>query len=185
MNDIYVCGHRNPDTDSIVAAMAYANLRNALGDREYKAVRIGAINDETQRMLDRFGFEPPMYIQNMRAQVSDLNFDQPTELNKSVPLDLAWRTMRDSGVSAIPILNDDGTLYGMLSTGDIAAYDLRTVFDCQIDVLPVFDFDKTRLEREITALNPEMKIFYISAKTGEGVKELADYLLGLIEEWNR
>ena len=55
----------------------------------------------------------------------------------------------------------------------------------KIDVLPVFDFDKTRLEREITTLNPEMKIFYISAKTGEGVKELADYLLGLIEEWNR
>ena len=139
MNDIYVCGHRNPDTDSIVASMAYANLRNALGDREYKAVRIGSINDETQRMLDRFGFEPPMFIQSMRSQVSDLDFDRPTELNKSVPLDLAWRTMRDCNMSAIPILNDDGTLYGMLSTGDIAAYDLRTVFDCQIDVLPVFN----------------------------------------------
>ena len=139
MNDIYVCGHRNPDTDSIVASMAYANLRNALGDREYKAVRIGAINDETQRMLDRFGFEPPMYIQNMRAQVSDLDFDHPTELNKSVPLDLAWRTMQDSGVSAIPILNDDGTLYGMLSTGDIAAYELSNVFDCHVDALPLFN----------------------------------------------
>ena len=139
MNDIYVCGHRNPDTDSIVACLAYANLRNALGDREYRAVRIGSINDETQRMLDRFGFEPPMYIQNMRAQVSDLDFDRPTELNKSVPLDLAWRTMRDSNVSAIPILNDDGTLYGMLSSGDIAAYDLHTVFECQVDALPVFN----------------------------------------------
>ena len=124
MSDIYVCGHRNPDTDSIVASMAYANLRNALGDREYKAVRIGAINDETQRMLDRFGFEPPMYIQNMRAQVSDLDFDRPPELNSSVTLDLAWRSMRDAKLSAIPILNDDGTLYGMLSTGDIAAYEL-------------------------------------------------------------
>ena len=49
MNEIYVTGHRNPDTDSIVAAMAYANLRNALGDREYKAVRIGSVNDETDR----------------------------------------------------------------------------------------------------------------------------------------
>ena len=139
MSDISVCGLRNPDTDSIVASMAYANLRNALGDREYKAVRIGAINDETQRMLDRFGFEPPMYIQNMRAQVSDLDFDHPTELNKSVPLDLAWRTMQDSGVSAIPILNDDGTLYGMLSTGDIAAYELSNVFDCHVDALPLFN----------------------------------------------
>ena len=123
MSDIYVCGHRNPDTDSIVASMAYANLRNALGDREYKAVRIGAINDETQRMLDRFGFEPPMYIQNMRAQVSDLDFDRPPELNSSVTLDLAWRSMRDAKLSAIPILNDDGTLYG----------------DCQVEELPLFN----------------------------------------------
>jgi manganese-dependent inorganic pyrophosphatase len=139
MSDIYVCGHRNPDTDSIVASMAYANLRNALGDREYKAVRIGAINDETQRMLDRFGFEPPMYIQNMRAQVSDLDFDRPPELNSSVTLDLAWRSMRDAKLSAIPILNDDGTLYGMLSTGDIAAYELSNVFDCQVEELPLFN----------------------------------------------
>ena len=43
MAEIFVTGHRNPDTDSIVAAMAYANLRNSLGDREYKAVRIGTI----------------------------------------------------------------------------------------------------------------------------------------------
>ena len=84
MNEIFVTGHRNPDTDSIVASMAYANLRNALGDREYVAVRIGAINDETQHMLDRFGFEPPMYIHNMRNQVCDLEFDRPPVLNKSV-----------------------------------------------------------------------------------------------------
>ena len=51
MNDIYVCGHRNPDTDSIVASMAYANLRNALGDREYKAVRIGSINGKPNEIL--------------------------------------------------------------------------------------------------------------------------------------
>ena len=139
MNDIYVCGHRNPDTDSIVASMAYANLRNALGDREYKAVRIGSINDETQRMLDRFGFEPPMYIKNMRAQVSDLDFDHPTELNKSVPLDLAWRSMRDGSISALPILNDDGTLYGMLSAGDVATHDLRTVYESHVEGIPIFN----------------------------------------------
>ena len=139
MNDIYVCGHRNPDTDSIVASMAYANLRNALGDREYKAVRIGSINDETQRMLDRFGFEPPMYIKNMRAQVSDLDFDHPTELNKSVPLDLAWHSMRDGSISALPILNDDGTLYGMLSAGDVATHDLRTVYESHVEGIPIFN----------------------------------------------
>ena len=51
MNEVYVTGHRNPDTDAIVASIAYANLRNSLGGREYRAVRIGAVNDETKRIL--------------------------------------------------------------------------------------------------------------------------------------
>ena len=51
MAEIFVTGHRNPDTDSIVAAISYAALRNALGDRDYRAARIGSINDETARML--------------------------------------------------------------------------------------------------------------------------------------
>ena len=59
MDPIYVTGHRNPDTDSIVAAMAYAALRNALGDREYEAACLGHVSDETQLVLDRFGFQPP------------------------------------------------------------------------------------------------------------------------------
>ena len=69
MNEIYVLGHKNPDTDSIVAAMAYAALRNALGDREYVAARLGHINDETQRMLNRFGFKSPLYVRDLRTQV--------------------------------------------------------------------------------------------------------------------
>ena len=56
MDPIYVTGHRNPDTDSIVSAMAYAALQNALGNREYVAARLGHISDETQLVLDRFAF---------------------------------------------------------------------------------------------------------------------------------
>ncbi len=139
MNEIYVSGHRNPDTDSIVASMAYARLRNALGDREYKAVRIGAINDETQHMLDHFGFEPPEYIKSMRTQVCDLDFDRPPELNCSVTMDLAWRTMREGEIATIPIVRDDGTLHGMLSAGDIASYDMQTIYSSHIEELPVFN----------------------------------------------
>ena len=74
MNEIYVVGHRNPDTDSIVAAMSYAALRNALGDRDYVAAYLGHVSDETQRLLNRFGFQPPQLIQNVRTQVSDLDY---------------------------------------------------------------------------------------------------------------
>ncbi len=139
MSDIYVTGHRNPDTDSIVAAIAYANLRNAMGDREYKAARIGAVNDETQKLLERFGFEPPVKIRTMRTQVSDLDFDRPPTLSRSVTMDLAWRTIRDNKLTGVPITNENGTLYGMLSAGDIANYDIQTVYDNRIEDVPLFN----------------------------------------------
>jgi hydrogenase nickel incorporation protein HypB len=53
----------------------------------------------------------------------------------------------------------------------------------KVDALPVFDFDKERMEGYVRRLNPDMKIFYISAKTGEGVESLADYLLNQVKEW--
>ena len=86
MDTIYITGHRNPDTDSIVAAMAYAALRAALGDRSFAAARLGPVSDETQMVLDRFGFEPPLRIQTMRTQVRDLDYDTPPALGCAVTM---------------------------------------------------------------------------------------------------
>jgi len=55
----------------------------------------------------------------------------------------------------------------------------------KIDALPVFDFDMIKMEKSVYELNPDMKVFYISAKTGEGVKELADWLVDYVKEWNK
>ena len=109
MNEIYVIGHHNPDTDSIVSAMAYAALRNALGDRNYVAAHMDHISDQTQRMLDRFGFQPPRTVQNVRTQVEDLDYDTPPALNATVTMDRAWHIMREQKISAIPVINEDGT----------------------------------------------------------------------------
>ena len=68
----YVCGHRNPDTDSIVSAMAYASLCNAIGENNYVPVRLGHCNDESNYLLRRFGFQPPLRISTVRTQVSDI-----------------------------------------------------------------------------------------------------------------
>ena len=128
MDTIYVTGHRNPDTDSIVAAMAYTALRNALGDREYEAACLGHVSDETQIVLDRFGFQPPKRITSMFTQVRDLDFDKPPVFSAAVTMDRAWKQLgKKNGVSAIPVANDDGTLYGMLSREDIANYNMSLV----------------------------------------------------------
>ena len=124
MDPIYVTGHRNPDTDSIVSAMAYAQLRSALGDGNYVAARLGRVNDETQTVLDRFGFEPPTLIHNLRNQVSDLAYDTPPVLNKAVTVDHAWQMLhQDENTVALPVADDDGTLFGMLTTNIIAAHE--------------------------------------------------------------
>ena len=139
MNEIFVVGHRNPDTDSIVSAMAYAALRNALGDREYVAARLGQVSDETRRMLDRFHFNSPRFVKNVRTQVQDLEFDTPPALHASVTMDRAWNTMRAQRISVIPVVNEDGTLYGTLSAGDIATYSMNTISEPHVDEVPLFN----------------------------------------------
>ena len=128
MDPIYVTGHRNPDTDSIVAAMAYTALRNALGDREYEAACLGRVSDETQRVLDRFGFQPPKRITGLYTQVRDLEFDRPPVLSAAVPVGRAWELLRqEKNLNSLPVANEDGTLYGILSRDDIAGYHMRKV----------------------------------------------------------
>ena len=139
MNEIYVIGHQNPDTDAIVASISYAALRNAMGEHEYVAARLGAVSDETQRMLDRFGFEPPRLVTSMRTQVMDLDYDTPPALDASVTMDRAWHVMRDQHIPAIPVVNPDGTLYGILSAGDIATYSMKTISDPVVEKLPLFN----------------------------------------------
>ena len=77
MDPIYVTGHRNPDTDSIVAAIAYASLRNALGDREYQAACLGRVSDETQLVLNQFGYSSPTLISNVYTRSRTWNLISP------------------------------------------------------------------------------------------------------------
>ncbi len=139
MDTIYITGHRNPDTDSIVSAMAYAALKNALGQREYQAARLGQISDETQMVLDYFGVQPPQLITNVRTQVRDLDYDTPPTLSPAATLSRAWQIMQADRISVLPVVNEDGTLYGMLSAGDVANYDMRSVRDPVVGRVPIYN----------------------------------------------
>ena len=136
----YVCGHRNPDTDSIVSAIAYANLCNTLGENEYIPARLGHLNDETSFLLKRFGFQPPTYITTVRTQVKDIDFDRPPRLGGSVPVSHAWEIMRENpNLSALPVTNEDGTLLGMITAGGIAESDMRAIEVPVVQDAPVYN----------------------------------------------
>lgn len=140
MDPIYVTGHRNPDTDSIVAAIAYAALRNACGDREYEAACLGQVSDETRIVLDRFGFRPPLRITDLYNQVRDLEFDQPPVLNTGVTVGRAWDEFQQyPTIAAVPVARENGTLYGILSRTDIASYNMTEIASGVLEDVPLFN----------------------------------------------
>lgn len=140
MDQVFVTGHRNPDSDSVVSAMAYAALRNALGDREYTAARLGHLSDETKLILERFGFEAPVRIKTMRTQVRDLEFDTPPALNRALTVSRGWAMLQaDPRIAAIPVTDEEGQLFGMLSSGDIAAYDMQSISDPTVRDIPLYN----------------------------------------------
>ncbi len=125
---IYVTGHKNPDTDSIVSAIAYAALKNALGERDVIAVRLGPLNQETMVVLERFGYEPPLLITNVKTQLRDVVYDTPPIVGSGVTVRAAWDIMNEHDVQYICIADDDGSLAGTLSTRDIADHDMTSAF---------------------------------------------------------
>lgn len=140
VDPIYVFGHRNPDTDSVVSAMAYAALRNTLGDREYVPARLGQLNDETAFLLDKFGFQPPVLLQTVRTQVRDLDFDRPPLLGAAVAVSHAWEILRQNpNLSALPVTDENGHLYGMITAGSIAESDMDSIQHPCISKVPVFN----------------------------------------------
>ena len=139
MDTIYVTGHRNPDTDSIVAALAYAALRNACGDREYEAACLGQLSDETQSVLEHFGCQPPKRIYNLYNQIRDLDFLKPPVLSTAVTVGHAWQMLQEKNSNTIPVANDDGTLYGILSRDHVATYHMSLITESYLEEVPLFN----------------------------------------------
>ena len=139
MDPVYVTGHRNPDTDSIVSAIAYANLRHALGDHEYVAARLGNISDETNSVLQMFDAEAPKLITNIRTQVRDLDIDTPPALDHTVTISRAWDMLSKGEMTVLPVIDDDDKLFGMLTSGDIAAYTMKNVANSYVYDIPTYN----------------------------------------------
>ncbi|MDO4805393.1 MAG: putative manganese-dependent inorganic diphosphatase [Lachnospiraceae bacterium] len=122
-NKIFVVGHKNPDTDSICSAISYAYLKNQIEKTDkYEARRAGQINEETEFVLDYFKREAPLYMPNVGTQIRDITIDDVEGANDHVTVRIAWDYMSESGITALPIMRDDGSLEGMLSDTDIARY---------------------------------------------------------------
>ena len=117
---VWVIGHKNPDTDSICAAIAYADLKNQTEGNHFEAKRAGQINEETRYVLDYFQVEEPEFVKDAGAQIKDIEYRRTEGVSSHISIKRAWGLMKTLDVVSLPITRPDNTLDGMIVTGDIA-----------------------------------------------------------------
>ena len=118
---IYVTGHKNPDSDSICAAYAYAEFKNKTGNIPAVACRLGNPNQETQFILDYFKAEAPKYLNTVKLKVEDLQFDYITPISPEISLKMAWKIMSDKNIKTIPVADENEHLLGVLAVSNLTS----------------------------------------------------------------
>ncbi|MDD4541222.1 MAG: putative manganese-dependent inorganic diphosphatase [Eubacteriales bacterium] len=117
---IYVFGHKNPDTDSICSAIAYAELKKAQG-HSAKAIRLGNINQETEFVLNYFDIPVPDYLPTVRTQISDLDIDQVEHLSPQLSLRTAWDKIKSTNIKVAAVVDEEQKLLGIVTLSDITS----------------------------------------------------------------
>ncbi|SNU04553.1 manganese-dependent inorganic pyrophosphatase [Lachnospiraceae bacterium] len=172
---VYIIGHKNPDTDSIAAAISYAYLKQRMDGGEYIAARCGNVSSETQYVLDRFGFKAPSFIGDVRTQVRDMELRKVEGVAENMSLKDAWSIMRENGVVTLCI-TDGKLLKGLITTGDImesymGSYEANTLSEAKTSYKNIVEtLDGELLEGDINEIVTEGKVL-IGAGTPDVLEE--------------
>ena len=173
MKDIvFVSGHKNPDSDSICSAIAYADYLFKIGRYNAVPVRLGDINKETEYILKRFHVEIPVLLKTVKQKVEDLDYDKVTVFSKELTLKTAWSLMKQQNLKSAPVSDDHNQLLGLLSTSNIIEgymddWDSQILADASTPIENVID----TLDASILYLDKSLKTIkgeiHIAAMTGE------------------
>ena len=128
---VVVIGHRNPDTDSICSAIAYAELKNKTSDLVCEARRAGKMNQETEFVLKKFGVKPPRMCTDVNPKIRDVDYREMPGIPGSTSLRKAWEIMRDQKIDTLPVTSEEDELQGVITVKDIATANMD-LFDTGI-----------------------------------------------------
>ena len=128
---VVVIGHRNPDTDSICSAIAYAELKNRTSTLVCEPRRAGKMNQETEFVLKKFGVTPPRMCTDVNPKIRDVDYREMPGIPGSTSLRRAWEIMRDQQIDTLSITSADNELEGIITVKDLATANMD-VFDTAV-----------------------------------------------------
>ena len=154
---VYVVGHKNPDTDSICSAIAYAALKQQIAtedENSYFPMRAGMLNEETQYVLKRFGVEEPKILANVHLRVQDVDVNRMSGISSHTSIKDAWAMMKERNVYTLAVTNEE-QLEGVITTSDIAT-SYMDVYDSRILAVARTQYQNiaNTLDGEVISGNP-------------------------------
>lgn len=162
---VYVVGHKNPDTDSICSAIAYAALKQQIAaedENDYFPMRAGMLNEETQYVLKRFGVEEPRILANVHLRVQDVDVNRMSGISSHTSIKDAWAMMKERNVYTLAVTSEE-KLEGVITTSDIATsymdvYDSRILAEARTQYQNIAN----TLDGEVISGNPHA--YFIKGK---------------------
>lgn len=159
-NVIYVTGHRNPDSDSICAAISYAEFKNKTGEIPAVPVRLGNVNRETQFILDYFNVKAPEFLETVKLKVEDLEIDNISPISADISLKMAWSIMKEKNVKTLPVADANDHLIGLLSISNLTSsymdiWDNKILSESKTSIDNIID----TLSASAQYINEDVKVF--------------------------
>lgn len=119
MQNIFVFGHRNPDTDSVCAAISLSYLKNRMGFKTVPKV-IGHINHETKYVLDYFHVLEPGYLNDVKIQIKNMNYNKKAMVLDTMSIYGTYHFMEIEGLSGVPIIDTEKHILGLITLKEIS-----------------------------------------------------------------
>ncbi|HEY5974653.1 MAG TPA: CBS domain-containing protein, partial [Geobacteraceae bacterium] len=168
---IYVIGHKNPDTDSIAAAIGYAALKRQLGQPNVQAAMAGTPNPQTRYVLERLGIAPPLYLADVHPKVRDVVTRQPITAGPAMPLREVLSLFHRHSIRVLPVVDDANRPVGVVSLLKLSEKYL------------VAGTDRRRgVDTSLRALAESLEATFLTGAPADGVEHLHLFIGAMVEE---
>jgi len=123
MSEVIIIGHKNPDSDSVCSAYAYAVLKNQLEDeKRYTAARCGNLNKQTRFIFDKLNLTPPKFISDIYPKVKDVMTHKVVAIDENEPIKGVIQNIESLKIRITPVITGGTTLKGVISILELAQF---------------------------------------------------------------